>query len=141
MNGVWGVLAVFTVAMLLIAGAVFRLNDESLLVPPPESVAEGFTRALVAGRYDRALPYLSEELAAEEGPEGMLGLAYLLRLRTGKVLNVQGEPGWMTNERADAAAVIETASGDYVRLTFPMSRRQGVWSISSLHRIEQETGR
>ena len=138
MSAILGALAVFAVAMLLVAGAVFRLGDASLLVPPPESVAEGFTRALVGGRYDRALPYLGEELAAEVGTEDLRRLAYDLKGRTGTVLNVQGEPGWMTNERAAAAAVLQTESAGYVRLTFPMSRSEGVWSISSLHGLEGE---
>ena len=136
MNAIFGALAVFSVAMLLVAGAVFWLDDSTMLVPPPESVAEGFARALVAGRYERALPYLSEDLAAEVGPDGLRALARQLKSRTGEVLNVQGEPGWMTADRADAAAVLQTKSAGYMRLTFPMSRRQGVWSISSLHRLD-----
>ena len=140
MKAIFAALAVFVVAMLLVAVAVFRLKDSTVLVPPPESVAEGFARALVAGRYERALPYLSEDLAAEVGIEGLRTMATRLKSRTGEVINVQGEPGWMTEDRADAAATLETESAGYVRLTFPMSRHEGVWSIISLHRLEQEMG-
>jgi hypothetical protein len=138
-KALFGALAALSAAMLLVAGAVFGLNDSTVLVPPPEAVAEGFARALVAGRYDRALPYLSEELAADVGPDGLLALAYHLKGRTGKVLNVQGEPGWLAQDSAEAAATLQTESAGYVRLTFPMSRRQGVWSISSLEALERET--
>ncbi|HEX5732911.1 MAG TPA: hypothetical protein VF131_08765 [Blastocatellia bacterium] len=139
MKSIFGALAVFSVAMLLIAGAVFGLNDSTVLVPPPESVAEGFARALVAGRYDRALPYLSEDLAAEVGADGLRALAGQLKSRTGVVLNVQGEPGWMAQDSAEAAATLQTESAGYVRLTLPMSREHGVWSISSLEGLERET--
>ena len=139
MKAIWGALAVFMVAMLLVAGAVFGLNDSTVLAPPPEAVAEGFARAMVAGRYERALPYLSEDLAAEVGPDGLRALAMQLKSRTGVVLNVQGEPGWISQDNAEAAATIQTESAGYVRLAFPMSRQQGVWSISSLEGLELES--
>lgn len=138
MKAIFGALAAFSIAMVLVAGAVFRLHDTTVLVPPPESVAEGFARALVAGRYERALPYLSEDLAAEVGPEGLRALATKLKSKTGEVLNVQGEPGWIMEDRADAAATLQTESAGYVRLTFPMSRQEGVWAISSLRSLDQQ---
>jgi hypothetical protein len=140
-NAIWSALAIAAIAILLVAVVVFRLNDSTVFVPPPEAVAEGFARQMVAGRYERALPYLSEGLASEVGADGLREMAHRLKSRTGKVLNVQGEPGWMTAEQAEAAATLETESGGQVRLIFPMSREQGVWSISSLDRLELNADR
>ena len=141
MKAILSAMAIAALALLLVAGAVFSLNDSTVLVPPPEAVAEGFARQLVAGRYERALPYLSRELASEVGPDGLRALANQLKSLTGTVLNVQGEPGWMVGERAEAAATLETESAGQVRLIFPLSREQGVWSISSLDRLELDTAR
>jgi hypothetical protein len=50
-------------AFALLAGtslvAVERCGDRELFVPPPDAVAEGFVREVVAGRYAQARTYLA----------------------------------------------------------------------------------
>ena len=46
--------------------AVERFDDRETFVPPPDAVAEGFVRELLAKRWARARPYLTEPLGDEE---------------------------------------------------------------------------
>ncbi|MFP5248117.1 MAG: hypothetical protein ACLGH0_15595, partial [Thermoanaerobaculia bacterium] len=46
--------------------AVKAFDDRALFVPPPDAVAEGFTRELATKRYDRAQPYLVKEAPEAE---------------------------------------------------------------------------
>lgn len=52
------------VAVLGIVAAAVAAGDRSLLVPPPDAVAESFTHAVLVGRYRPAQNYLSETTAA-----------------------------------------------------------------------------
>ena len=132
MSALGGVAAVMALAILLIAGVVFGLGDSTILVPPPESVAEGFVRELVTRRYERALPYLSEELRAQVSAEDLRKYTEPFKNRSGKILNVRGEPGRMAGDRAEAYAIVEAKSGGVMRFAFELTRQKGVWAISKL---------
>ena len=71
----------------LLAGIVFGRSDRTMFVPPPEAVAESFMRQLATGRYARALPYLSDDLAARTTPDTLRALTDRLQNRTGKILD------------------------------------------------------
>lgn len=45
--------------------AVETFNDRETLVPPPDAVAEGFTREVLTKRWDRAQKYLLEPVDDE----------------------------------------------------------------------------
>lgn len=117
---------VFT--LLLTAAVIFGLGDSDTLVPPPDSVVEGFVRQVISGRYDRAIPYLSREAAAQMNTGPLKQLKERLDSRAGKVLNVQGEPGIRKDERAEAIAKLQTRNGE-IALRFDLIREEGVWSI------------
>ena len=136
MKAIWGVLMTFAITMGMLAGIVFGLKDTSVFVPPPEAVAEGFIRELVTARYDRARSYLSQELAARTGPVTLQMLMERLRMQTGEILDVRGEPGWRTELRAEAYARLKTRQAGEASLRFTLSREEGVWAINGLESLE-----
>jgi hypothetical protein len=138
MKALWRELLAIALALLLIAGVVFGLNDSSVLVPPPEAVVEGFVRQLAADRYEMALPYLSRELRAQTIEATLRELTSQLKSRTGKILNVQGEPGRVDKDQSEAAALLETASSATTRIRFKLARASGLWSITDIHELQAD---
>ena len=95
-----------------------------------------FVRELETKRYTRAQSYLSEELAAKTGPATLKELTERLLQRTGKILDVRGEAGWIASARAEAGARLKTELMGEPMLKFSLTRRAGVWSINDLQSIE-----
>ena len=138
MNAIWGVLLALAVTLGAIAVLVFGLGDSTIFVSPPEAVVEGFMRQLTAKRYERALPFLSEGLAARTGPDRLRALTEQLRSRTGEITDVRGEPGLIQGDRAEATVALKTKSAGESRLKFPLSRQEGTWSIDGLEALEAD---
>jgi hypothetical protein len=126
-------------ALALIAGVVFGLGDTTVLVPPPEAMVEGFMRELVTKRYERTMPYLSQELRAEVRPETLKEVTDRLRQRAGEIRDVRGEKGWIQGDRAEASARLKTELLDCPSLKFILSRQDGIWLISDLSSLEAPT--
>ena len=112
---------------LLLVGAGIGIGDTTVLVSPPEAVAEQFTRKLAAARYDVAMGHLAEHNPAQFNRVTSIGDA--LRARAGAIDEVEGRPGEMTRDRATATAVLTTASAGELSITFDLVRRTGVWRI------------
>jgi hypothetical protein len=132
MKSLLHLLITLVVTLLMIAGAIFGLGDSSVFVPPPESVAEGFVRQVVAERYSEALPYLSAALAERTTEESLKQLKKDLESRSGTIFNVQGEPGAIEENRAEASARLQVQDGEFA-LRFDLVRQEGVWSITEWH--------
>ena len=60
MKELLGVAIAIALMIAMTALAVEQFGDRGLFVPPPDAVAEGFVRAVVSKRWDRARPYLAE---------------------------------------------------------------------------------
>jgi hypothetical protein len=127
--------AVIAVALLAIGVDLFWFDDGSTLTSPPEAVAEGFTREVVTRQYDRALPYLEEELADRIGADGVRRFADGLGAIDGRVLDVLGIPGTTSRNAATAAVEITTVQGT-IRIRFGLVRRSGVWHIGTFARYD-----
>jgi hypothetical protein len=123
---------VVAAALALVAAAVFGLGDRRTLVPPPEAVVENFVRELETGRYERATGYLNTELESSVTPEQLRAWTARLRGRTGEIIDVRGEPGWLAGERAEAYARLKTERAGEPALRFTLSREGGVWKINGL---------
>jgi hypothetical protein len=127
MSGFAKVLVATLVALAAIAAVVIGGQDATYFVPPPEAVAESFTREIASRRYDRAMQFVDPasgitEINARLGGEELHG-------RAGAVDNVQGEPGTMTGGRATASAVLITENAGRIRYTFRLARRRHMWKI------------
>jgi len=128
MKGPLSVVAIIAAALAVAGLAVFGLDDETTLVPPPEVVAEGFLRALTTRRYEQALPFLDERPA---------GIGQELRRRRkaidraiGTVHDVRGEPGRRSGGTASASVRLRGERGE-ARLRFDLVRRHGEWRLTS----------
>ena len=136
MNGLWKVVAVLIASLLLIAGAVFGLGDRGVLVSPPEAVAENFMRALSTGRYDMALPYLSDGLARTTDAASLKAYKDRLEAKTGAIEEVKGENGRILGEQAVADAVLKTERAGEVTVPLRMERSEGEWTIRHIGEIQ-----
>ena len=119
-------------ALAVVAAAVFGLGDRRTLVPPPEAVVESFVRELETGRYQRATGYLSTELQPNVKPEQLRAWTSRLLARTGDIIDVRGEPGWLAGDRAEAYARLKTERAGEPALRFTLYREEGVWKINGL---------
>jgi hypothetical protein len=141
MNTILGVLLAITLTLGLLAGIVFGLGDRTMFVPPPEAVAESFMRQLTTGRYARALPYLSDDLAARTTPDTLRALTDRLQNRTGKILNVRGDPVSISGDQAEANATLKTKAAGEPAFNFKLTRQEGVWKISDIGSLDLGFGR
>lgn len=125
-------------AMLLIAGVLFGLHDTSTLTSPPEAVAEGFAREIVAGRYERAVPYLSSSVAERLPIDSLRSFrSTLLELLRGEALDIRGEPRTRGADTASAAASIES-NDTTITLIFPLRLEEGEWKVGGLRMKNEE---
>jgi hypothetical protein len=122
-----GIVATFAVALLFVGVVVLAGHDTTVLVSPPEAVAEEFTRKLAGGRYEVALQHL------EEGGEAALPAvrqsAESLRARARAVNQVEGESSAITGDEATATVAITTSAAGELRWQFALVRRAGEWKI------------
>ena len=124
--------ATLALTLLIIAGIVFGLNDDSIFVSPPEAVAEGFLRQMISKRYERAVPYLSEDLASHVDADSLHTLGTRLSARIGGEGEVRGEKGSIDGGHATARAVITAKNGATLNIPLSLVRHNGLWSIASL---------
>jgi hypothetical protein len=121
------VVAAIAVALGVVAAVVIGGQDSTYFVPPPEAVAESFTREIAARRYDRVMQFVDRtsgitEINARLGGEE-------LHARAGAIDSVEGIPGVITGERATASAVLITEKAGRVRYFFRFSRTGHTWKI------------
>jgi hypothetical protein len=127
MKALGGLVLVSLAAMGVIAAMVFAGHDTTLFVPPPENVAEEFTRKLATGRYDVALAHLERNGPPALAPTRESGEA--LRARAGAINQIEGESAVIAGEAATATVRIDTDDAGEIRWTFHLSRRNGEWKI------------
>jgi len=132
-RSIGSVLLALAATLLLVAGIVFGLHDTGVMVPPPESVCEGFVRALAGTRYERALPYLSDELRTTVSAGTLRDYSARLNDRLGDIIDIQGESGWEKGDSAEASVMLLSRSVGVRTLRFPLSRGDGgLWAIAAL---------
>lgn len=109
----------FTIALLLTAHlvAVERLGDRELLTPPPDAVAEAFTREVTTKRWDQAQEYLTERV-----PQSTLED---LQAQLGEAANVTCE----TTSRDDEHASVNVKVRDKT-LVMTLGWREGEWKVA-----------
>jgi hypothetical protein len=117
---------VSALALLLVAAVVVAGHDTTVLVSPPEAVAEQFMRKVAERRYDMALEQL------ETGNRGMLpvvrALGATLQERAGAIDQVEGDSSTIAGDAATATVTVSGNRGD-VKWLFDLVRRTGEWKI------------
>lgn len=102
MRAIVSVLAAIAVVMAIELLATSQLDDRELLTPPPDAVAEGFYREIVAHRFDRAATYLSD--SENTSVEELRQLGASIEGRLGRVHDVKAA----TIARTDTEALVTT---------------------------------
>ena len=127
MTDLMKVVAATVVALAAVAAVVIGGQDSTYFVPPPEAVAESFTREIAARRYDRATQFVDPTSGITEINVRLAGEE--LHGRAGAIDNVVGDPGIIEGERATASAVLITEKVGRVRYFFRFARTGHVWKI------------
>lgn len=115
-------------ALAVVAGVVIAGHDTTMFVPPPEAVAEEFTRKLATGRYDVALAELETNDRASIPAVRISSES--LRAEAGAINQVEGESSTITGDTAIATVKIDTQDAGELRWNFQLVRRHGEWKIS-----------
>jgi hypothetical protein len=116
---------------LVVCGLAVWGGDTAILVPPPEAVAEGFVRQVVAGRYEGATALLSAEAAAEVDHDRLERLRRNLEADTGVVVGVTARPDRVDPDHARATALVHGRDG-LVPVWLSMSLQKGLWRIDAI---------
>lgn len=130
MKAVAAVLGVAAVSLALVAWAVFVLGDRTVLVPPPEAVAEGFMRQLQTRRFEQARSYLARP--AVRSAEGLRARLEALERAVGRIQDVRGRRGTVGSLDASAVADLTTADRARAEVAFSLRREHGEWRIADL---------
>jgi hypothetical protein len=121
-----------TAAAVGICGAALALGDGSFLVPPPEARVEQFVRQLEAGRFGRAVPYLSGPARARTSPASLEAAFHDLEGRVGRVRDVVGRPLAVRDDTAWVEAILDTERAEGLPLPFRLVREKGLWAVDGL---------
>ena len=127
MKEIGALLLASALALLVVAGVVLAGHDTTTFVPPPENVAEEFTRKLAMGRYDVALAHLED--GTRDAIAAMRASSDALRAQAGRVRQVAGESGAIAGDTATATVTIDTRDAGELHWEFSLVRRHGEWKI------------
>lgn len=124
MKALFLVLGVTAAGLGISAVAVGPGGDSTILVPPPEMVAESLLLQVQARRYDRAVQYTGESSGISE--TAVRAWAEDL----GRIEHVEGEGAEIVGNRATAIVTVRTERGE-IRPSFSLERRAGEWRITN----------
>jgi hypothetical protein len=122
------VAGVIALGLVVVGGVVFGTGDRQLFVPPPETVAESFTRELVQRRYELATKYLATEVRRNTPTQRLRARFEPLRQAVGVPNQVSAQLEWMTDSAAAARATVDGRSAT-AALGFRFVRERGLWVI------------
>jgi hypothetical protein len=131
MHRIWLTPLAVLVCIAGVSGVISATNDAHILVPPPETVGEGFLRAIETRRFSQALPYLDEKLRKSVDVDAMQDLLIRLEQQHGKIEDVRGEQSEVRGDEAGAEVTIRTEAGE-VPLHLHLRREKHLWKISAL---------
>ena len=127
MRELTGVLVVLAILLAASAAAVGPLHDRELFTPPPESVAEGFMRAVVSGRHDQARAFLVDPDAIEN--DQLRSMERAIENRLGDVHDVTGE--LISRPEEEALVTVRMKSGQASDATELSLRWEGgEWKVA-----------
>lgn len=130
MKSIASILLVIAVALGVIAVSVFGGHDTSVLVAPPDAVAETFVRELGMARYELARNYLARNVKEHVSAEEMRANFEPLRQGTGKPDQVVTSISSRTAERARALATLEGRTAT-AAMYVDLIREAGVWKVAA----------
>lgn len=123
---------IITAAVLaVIALAVFAAGDSHLLVPSPESTAEGFVRQITTSRYRQTRQYIAPGARLQLAPTRLEAWGTALEARLGPVSQIDPAGAVIAGDRALATLDLHARRGE-VQITVPLHREHGLWKVDGL---------
>lgn len=116
-----------------LCAASIQLGDRSIMTSPPDAVTEGFVRELASERYERAIPYLTDERQNNINADTLKDF-HTRHLKDEGVWDVSSETTSRNSLRARTRTTIRYAEGDSVTFQIPLAFSSGKWSVSDLPR-------
>jgi hypothetical protein len=123
-------LVTIALALAIVGAVVFGARDTTLFVPPPEAAAEGFGRALAAGRYDLARRQLSSGAQRRQPTTAITERFEPVRHSIGTLNSVEAFGSPADDGRAWASCELQGEGGS-VALMLALVREQGLWKVES----------
>lgn len=120
---------VVLLALGIVAGAVFGLGDDEILVSPPGVVAEEFVRAMAHDHTDAAWRMLSRDAERATSKADVRKLADNFQARFGRLDDVHGTVAERKRDSALVRARIEGAQRSAERVLL-LVRDRGQWSLA-----------
>lgn len=123
---------IVTAAVLaVIALVVFGAGDSHLLVPSPESTAEGFVRQITTSRYRQTRQFVAPGARLQLAPTRLDAWRAALEARIGPVNQIDPAGAAVAGDRAFATLDLHARRGQ-VQITVPLHREHGLWKIDGL---------
>lgn len=121
-------LVLFSLA--IVAGGVFGLGDDELLVSPPETVVQEFVRAMALGQIATARRMLSREAERRTSSDEVRRVSLAFRARLGRLAEVRAT---VVGHRRDTAVVRAHIEGERstAETVLSLIREYGAWSVTS----------
>jgi hypothetical protein len=132
MSALWKAIGVVIGAFLVAGVAVYQLRDRSVLVPPPEAVAEEFGTKLTLGRYAPARSHLAESLMGRVTTDSLRAIAEGLLARSGDIIKIESAPGLATDDTARPLVTLVGERHDTLTLDVPLVWEQGTWKVADV---------
>ena len=130
--------AAITAAVLAMIGViVFATGDTHLLVPSPESTAEGFVRQIVTSRHRQTRQYVAADARAELAPPRLEQWGDALEARAGRIGQIDPAGASMAGDRAVAQLRLHARHGE-VQISVPMHREHGLWKVDGLPAFQEK---
>ena len=128
---VFGAAALFGAALLVLWLLVSQ-GVTAVIVPPPETEAEQFLRALKAQRYAAARNQLAQDLREQTRVEDLQAAVRALEQARGGIADARGEQSHEQGESARATAKVRLGDRQQEALEFALKKEHGLWRITSL---------
>lgn len=113
----------------IVSGAVFGLGDDEILVPPSESVAQEFVRAIALGQTGAAREMLTSDAKRLTSSADVHRLSTEFRARIGRLNDVKGTVVKRARDTTIVRARIQGERGE-AESSLVLERESGEWAVA-----------
>lgn len=129
----FAIIAALLAASLLVIAGLVSADAASLIIPPPEGVAEQVVTALGAHRYEGAMNQLSDDLQQQVGEEDLQAFVEAVEEspREG-IQDAHGQDAQESGNQATASVEVKFGNNETQTIDLPLAKENGLWKVTSL---------